>query len=95
MISKRFQLSADSNIARQQPSNNYMTDKTTRRKTQAAYLERKHKAGYIFPKLCIHASILGEVKALIQRHHKKLLLAQLTKELASTTGPATTDTKPS
>ena len=83
MISKRFQLSADSNIARQQPNNNNMPDNTTRRKNQAAYLERKHKAGYVFPKLCIHASILGEVKALIKRHHKKLLLAQLTRELAS------------
>ena len=67
-----------------------MPDITTRRKTQAAYLERKHKAGYVFPKLCIHSSILGEVKALIQKHHKKLLLAQLTKELASTPMAATT-----
>ena len=66
-----------------------MTDQATRRTHQAAYRQRKTQAGYVFPKLCIHTSILGDVKSLIQIQHKKLLLAQLTRELASTTAPAT------
>ena len=71
-----------------------MTDKLANRKNQAAYRLRKTQAGYVFPKLCIHASILGDVKALIQIQHKKLLLAQLTKELASATAPENTETRP-
>ena len=68
-----------------------MTDKLANRKSQAAYRQRKTQAGFVFPTLCIHKSILGDVKALIEKQHKRLLLAQLTKELAgdTTTGPGT------
>jgi hypothetical protein len=71
-----------------------MIDKEARRNHQAAYRQRKTKAGFVFPKLCIHHSLLGEVKSLIQIQHKKLMLAQLTKELAGTTTPATKGTHP-
>jgi hypothetical protein len=70
-----------------------MTDKLANRKNSAAYRQRKTQAGYVFPKLCIHASILADVKALIQIQHKKLTLAQLTKELAGTSAPATQETQ--
>jgi len=71
-----------------------MIDKTARRNHQAAYRQRKTQAGYVFPKLCIHRSILGEVKSLIALQHKKLMLAQLTKELANTTTKETTEAQP-
>ena len=71
-----------------------MTDKLANRKNQAAYRLRKTQAGYVFPKLCIHKFILGEVKALIEKQHKRLLLAQLTRELAGDTTTATETQQP-